>query len=49
MQAACMRRPQRRVQHMQQERVQQLLAEERSHQEQDNLHWLLCALINKDC
>jgi hypothetical protein len=37
-------RSQRHVQYMQQKGVQQLFAEKRTHKEQDNLPWLLCAL-----
>jgi hypothetical protein len=44
MQAAGMLRPQRRVQHMQQECVQQLLSKEGTYQEQDNLRRLLADL-----
>jgi hypothetical protein len=42
MQATCMHGSQRRVQHMQQESVQQLLAEKGAYQEQDNLQRLFC-------
>jgi hypothetical protein len=48
MQVVCVRRrrPQRHMQYMQQEGVQQLLAEKGAHQEQDNLPRLLAVLIN---
>jgi arginine repressor len=45
MQVAGMCRPQRHVQHMQQEGLQQLLAEKGANQEQANLPRLLSALI----